>query len=65
MSDNFLFFSPCFVKIDDISEVVRYYGQDLNKKGLQNALFRHINPMVKQLQIDADGTGTNFHEYLI
>jgi len=49
--------------IDKVSEVVRYYGQDLNKKGLQNALFRHFNPIVKQLQVEADGTGTHFLEY--
>jgi len=43
-----------------ISEIVRYYGKDLNKKSLQNALFRHFNPIVKQLQVEADGTGTYF-----
>ncbi|KAH8591111.1 hypothetical protein B0O99DRAFT_690936 [Bisporella sp. PMI_857] len=36
-------------------EIARYFGEGLNKKAVSNCLFRHVTPVVKHLQAEADG----------
>ncbi|KAG9241581.1 hypothetical protein BJ878DRAFT_545099 [Calycina marina] len=44
----------------EVEEIVRYYGEnDLNKKGIQNAMFRVYNPIIAELKAAADGPGIN------